>query len=532
MLSAATVIAHVEACDDLVGFVGSLDAQSLPYAEFEVVFCVREADEELRAHLEQVATRRPNMALTTFGDDWPATVFASAREAASEWVLPVGPALQGPNAVLLPQALERLVAFGRAHECDVVVGRASATAADLPIPAVLLFDTPRVAREQFASVLGTPVRLYRTEFVRRHDLLPSADDAERLAQLSGRVGVLAASPVMRRSTVAEGAPRLPDAELSLRAASWRDGVLTFEVSVTGADAWVVALSIRHLETAEEYWLDTHAEAGSSVFSAALDVRVAAAGTPVPDGRWRCYVNTYDAGGAALARVALPAAEVEGAVVDGILVATTTAGGLLTLDVGGTKVSPLPTLSVDHVTITEDAAGTLLVAELPMVHVSGRCDHPGALRLGGLRLPAKLISAGHTARLECFVSGVASTNPLSYQVGSGPLKRTSLDLVIDEVGRISVVPSLEDPEKTGGAAGAKPAAPAAKSPNRRAKAARRKRRAREADRRAERALLTRIRRNLPPAVEPVIEKLAENPRLVKAYQALTGRGRTGVSRRRT
>lgn len=519
MSPAVTVIAQVEGSDEsLVKLTESIDAQTLPYSAFDVVFLVHEGQSETLDRLGQLAQRRPNVQVQSYAGEVGTAVLDRAREARGEWVLPIGASLQGASASLLPAALERVVAFGDEHRCDIVVGRVSASVASIPIAGTLREDGGQAEAERVPSLLESPVKAYRTEFVRTHGELADSGTAN----VAGQVGVLASYPLLRDATIGVGASGPLSAEVSVKSAAWHDGSLALVVGVTGPADGSLALSVRHLDEGSEYWLQPAQAREADVFAADLDVRTAAAGAPLAEGRWQIYANVYGADGSVLARSPLSAVELPGAAIDQLIVAPSNIGGILTLDVGGTKTSPLPPFTVEQVTISEDAAGALLVARLDDLHVAGSAEHPAALRLGAFRLPGRFVSDGGRARLECFVSGLASTNVLSHQLGFGPIKRTSLDLIIDEVGGITVVPTSEQK--------AAPAKPAAKGPKSKRRSAAKRRRAKAAaDAQAERSVLTKLRRRVPSALEPAVQKIAGNPRARDLYRTLTGRNRTAASR---
>src|SRR3954471_11692679 len=103
----------------LADLVRSVDAQSLPMAEFELVV-VDSSDDGSTARLEQLAGRRPNVVLLTAdAEASQADRLGSALErAAGEYVLVVD-----QHHRLAPRALELLLAQGRSTGADLVLGR-------------------------------------------------------------------------------------------------------------------------------------------------------------------------------------------------------------------------------------------------------------------------------------------------------------------------------------------------------------------------------------------------------------------------
>ncbi|MBD7958434.1 glycosyltransferase family 2 protein [Microbacterium sp. Sa4CUA7] len=150
--------------DDLVG---SLDRQTLPQDEFEVVLCDDGSDEETRRRLAHAAAARPNVhVLTLEHTGWPGTPRNRGIDAArGEYVYFVD-----QDDWLFEGALERLCDYADQHASDVVVGKEVGIGRALPAR-IFQRDIPRavLGKDPLLEVL-TPHKMFRLSFLRSHGI--------------------------------------------------------------------------------------------------------------------------------------------------------------------------------------------------------------------------------------------------------------------------------------------------------------------------------------------------------------------------
>lgn len=500
-----TVIARVAGAGTwLADLVDSLDAQDLAYDEFEVMFLVPDPGSGVGQRLTGLSRRRPNVGVAA----WTADAATLARQISGEWVLDLGPDLRSREPVLFPQALSRLAGFGTDHDCQAVLGRAvSRTGGD--VDDLLLTDRPRL--EGGLTSLAVPAHV----IVLRRDLAMAAglhggDGAARSLTGGENVGVLGAYPSLLITTARQAAAG-GSVQAGKPAVEWRRGrvVVTATGSGPDVDGGEVLFGIRHKGSGLEYWLPAStARCAGGTFSgtAEIDVRTAAAGSPLGEGVWTVAVGV-PAGATGLHTCSplppLPPEPAVAGVVDGVLVVPTTAGSQFALDIGATRSRVVPNLSPADVGIVESARGTLMTVRLGHLAVNGDSRTPGHLHLDRFPLRAYLVAEDGRARIECFVSGLAGTSALSARFGPGKPEETGLNLVISPTGVMTVVPAPDKPANasTTAPAGARP------QPKRAAGA-------------AQASVIARLRRRVPAPLEPAVKSLAKNRVAARVYRAVT------------
>ncbi len=496
-----TVIARVdEAGTWLARLVDSLDAQDLPYDEFEVVFLVPDPGSGVGQRLAELSRRRPNVRVAALTGD-PA---APDHDLRGEWVLDLGPELRTRQPVLFPQALSRLVDFGTSQDCQAVLGRAVATTGGA-VDELYVTDRPRLDGGGTSLAGPGPVTVLRRDLALTHSPDGTPDVTRSLAAAQN-VGVLASYPSLLITP-----PRQPADGAAVRLdkpdAQWRHGRV--EVCVTGSaqdcSSGAALFGIRQKGSGLEYWLPVSTTSwteGTFCATTEIDVRTAALGAPLGEGVWTITVGVRAGAIGPYVCSPLPPGSLVSGVIDGILVVPTTAGAQFALDVGATRSGVVPRPSAADVDIAESARGTLMTVRLGSVAVAGDARIPGSLHLDKLQLPAYLVAEDGRARIECFVSGLAGTAALSTQFGSGQPKATGLNLLISPTGIMTVVPAPDKP--------ASAPAPAGSS-------------ARQADRPAGASVAVRLRRSVPAPLEPAVRSLARNKVAARAYRRLmTGR----------
>ena len=502
-----TVIAHVETNDSaLVELVESFDAQSLSYRDFSVVLLVPESAAALRRRLEQLAARRPNVVIQPFAGGWSDAFCSTSAAVATPSILPLSPNLCGGATRLHPEALRRLSDFFETNGCDLILGRASRSSAQIPIPFELRRDVPRIERETARKLLSAAVLAYRTEYIRAH---APVGDASDLAEIdpSTTIGVLGSDPIVAQRCGDDDSP--PQDALSPRVvdvtASWRNGRMLLAADMAnGEDNRTCLLSIVDPESGLEYWLPTASDAASAW---KLDVRSAALGGPLSDGQWSVMSNVYAADGEPVARSSVPATALETGIVDGKLVVGASSKGTLVIDVGATKSSPVASVDVDQVHITEDVRGALFRAHMPKVYTTGPGAIDGAIMLDRFRLPARLVADQQGVSLQFFVSGLAGESTLFTQFGASPAAATGLNLVISGTGEMGVTPTPPPPPPE-----PRKSPPAARPTPPRAPAVPPK----------PVPVLRRLRRSVPEPLEPLARRLSRNSVARRLYRRMTQR----------
>lgn len=150
--------------DDLIA---SLDAQSLPADEFEVILCDDGSGEATRARLAEVARTRANVRVLTLPHiGWPGTPRNHGIDAArGRYVY-----FCDHDDRLFDDALRALCAYADAHRSDVVIGREVGIGRQIP-RSVFRRDIPRavLGRDPLLALL-TPHKLFRTAFLREHGI--------------------------------------------------------------------------------------------------------------------------------------------------------------------------------------------------------------------------------------------------------------------------------------------------------------------------------------------------------------------------
>ena len=502
-----TVIAHVETNDStLAELVESFDAQSLSYRDFSVVLLVPESAAALRRRLELLTARRPNVVIQPFEGGWSDALCSTSAAVATPSILPLSPDLCGGATRLHPEALRRLSDFFETNDCDVVLARASRSSAQIPIPFELRRDVPRIEPETAPKPLSAAALAYRTEYIRALGPVGAASDLAEIDP-SSTIGVLGSYPIVARRSGVDDSP--PQGALSPRVvevtASWRNGrILLAADMANGEDNQTCLLSIVEPKSGLEYWLPTASDAASA---GELDVRSAALGAPLSDGQWSVMSNVYAADGEPVARSSVPATALETGMVDGKLVVGASSKGTLVIDVGATKSSPVASVDVDQVHITEDVRGALFRAHLPKVYATGPDAIDGAIMLDRFRLPARLVADQQGVSLQFFVSGLAGESTLFTQFGASPAAATGLNLVISGTGEMGVTPTPPppppEPRKSPPAARPKPPRAPAVPPK-------------------TVPVLRRLRRSVPEPLEPLARRLSRNSVARGLYRRMTQR----------
>jgi hypothetical protein len=468
-----TVIGRVGEGDQwLVPLVRSLDAQTLPYDAFEVVFVTPGPRHRLEPRLRMLADRRPNVRVVE------ATAAEDVTElAVGDWVLDLGTDLSATRPVLFPQALQRLVDFGESIDGSAVLGGTVMPKTDA-INDLYTANRIEVTTEDGGPVSGLTMR-HRTR-----------------AGEPGRAALFADYPVAQVAgpLPAEATTGTVVTQADYR---WTDGRLVAEVSgtVTGApaDAYL-RFSVRQPSTGLEYWLPWDAAVTGEKFSARaeVDVATAALGHPLGTGTWQVRIGAHGAAPRWSSRAPLPAGRLSRAAIDGLLVTVGAGQGALLLDVGATTFSPVGRVSPSAVGIHESHRGTLMTMALDLAS-TGRTRQRGIVRLGNFNLPGYLLSDGDGSRVECYLSGLPGDLTMSTRFGTARLAPTGLTVSVSPIGHFSF--------------STRP--PARRAPTSRAQ---------------------RLRRRVPRPLEPLARSLAANPTARRLYRKLAGLNASGRTAR--
>ena len=490
-----TVVVDTAEGDGLPELLRSIDESTLPPGRFELLLLTGAAAPEV-SDWPRFAGRRPNVRLVSGEESW-------AEQARGTFVLQ----LQAGQR-LFPQALERLLSAATSADLDAVAGREVVPGG--PVDARLLDDATDLA-DSVEHLLAGPVVLRRRE--------PRTDGGALR-----RVGVVGVYPATLRAQGDAPAgkptstPTVETPELS-----WAGSVvrlrLAGRVRAPEGTAPRPVVLVRELTTGLCFPVPTSSSTepggdGDLRWSAhgELDLRTAAAGSPLPSGQWQLEVAVPGAGAPAPARP-VPEAALPAALVDDRIVVT--AGPGLVLDVGPTTRGCPAFPGPEAASVSESAAGCLLELRLTGWHVAGDQVVPARVALDRLRLPAQIVPREGGAVLTAFISGLAGTYPLALQLGRAPLQPTGLAVVVAGDGAVSVTRAPERP-----AAAKKPTAPrkpAAKKPAAKKPAVKKQPAPATGP-------VARVRKAVPRSWEPQVERLAQVPVLRTAYRRLTGLAR--------
>ncbi|MGT2426486.1 glycosyltransferase [Amnibacterium kyonggiense] len=258
MVAVSVVVASRDPGPALLGLVHSLDAQTLPAAEFEAVIADDSADGSA-GRLRDLAGHRTNLVVVAAAPDADRLALAR-RHASGDLVLELGQDLR-----LAPRALELLLARARESGAAVVRGRV-------------------------AGGVGRTVALVRT-------------GAEGSAVVDLDPGYACALADVEPAA-APGGTAVTGATVR-----WTSGLLRVDADVTGHDGEArLVVARRFVE------LEVPAPVVEGTASAVLDLRTAEAGRPLGDGIWDLRLRLLTPGGTV--DLPLPAAPRAAAVIDG------------------------------------------------------------------------------------------------------------------------------------------------------------------------------------------------------------------------
>ena len=486
--------------------ITSVDRQSLPTTQFELVILDCGMDEELRRSIDRLTAFRPNVRVLPGDAEW-------LEQVDGTFVLPIS-----HDHRLYPESLERLVDYAEKRGLDAVAGRA--VQLSRPLPAVFLRDSTELAGSARELAVAAPIRLLRRQQLHREG------DEDRVGP-AAKVGVFADYPAgFVRDAEPMGSPiALHVGRPSL---SWLGSQVRVDVSGTakGASSEQVepTLLLRHLESHLTYVLPSTgsmsdaSEAGLErqwQVSSTWSPLTAAAGLPLPLGQYQIdVVLSGDAQGSA--PVCLPGASLAPGFLDDLIVVTAAPNDTLHIDIGGTRQALITSVSASSAEVAESAAGSLLTLPLPSAHVQTSRSIPGRIALDRFTLPATIETSSGQAVLTAFLSGLSGSYALSAQFGKAPLRATGLRVEVSGVGTMRVT---ETPPPAQPGPQSKPAATPpspARIPTRN-----KKRKKRRRGRPVAKGPVARLRRAVPTSWEPSIRWLRKQPIVRALYRKATG-----------
>jgi hypothetical protein len=472
----------------LPDLVRSIDAQTLPSAEFEVVLVDASSDGSA-ARLQQLAGRRPNVtvvAADAAGAEAERLDTALQRSTADHVLV------LGQRHRLAPRALELLLDAARRTEADLVLGRVVTVMTSGS--AVVPDDADRL------DVSGvTPAGCLA--LIKRSLLAGRAQPGAALLDVAALLGGAGTVSAVGRYACAieHGRPVVQTEAVSLESPAyrWGDGELHLtlrmglaEAASTVPRAWLV-LSQGPAEVAVPATVHRDEGEGTRLTaSVALDPRTAEGGSPFQDGQWLLRLRLVWPGHEVT--VPLPPGPARSAVLSGRPYVVRRAGLGLQLDAGATQSSVIGPVAKSRSSITESARGILVTLEYPTLHVPDDAVLDARLLLDRFSLPARLVCEGGNARLEAYASSLAGTSTVAVVAGGGAPVPTGLRLRVSGTGAMTFVN-----------APAPLPAPPGSTPS-------------------DAPLAQRLRRRMPGALEPLVYRLAQVPALREGYRRLISR----------
>lgn len=500
----------------------SLDHQSLPTEAFEVVVVDTGSTDGTLERLQKMATRRPNVTVVEVNEEVRPGV--PLEHCAGDYVFRLE-----PGQMLFPEALERLHAEALQNDLDAVSSRVSRPGAAIP--------DLWTADESKVDVASVPAALAGPAVLTKRSLLELAADPHTDALSDAtRVGILSSYPTLLQPAAGDSAdePAAVTLQADSPAISWNDGRLQLQVSgsvTSEADLGAARPLgvIREIKTGQAYLLGTGAplgalDEGARSWELALDVdlRAVAAGADLPPGVWEIDVQLVGTGDVNVSPVTLSWTATPSAVLGTLMVVPAAAERpSWRIDVGPTNWPLVGAPDPSNATVTESAVGSLLVLTLPDLYVSGSAVIEGELGLEALRLPAKLITDGASARLESFVSGLQGAPRIGTQFGPVAYKQTGLRLEISNIGTM-VVAKVPPPAPKPAPEPAPVQQPAASKPAVKKPAAKPAPVVKKAKKKPAPKPLSRVqhlRQALPAQLDPVAKRISKNPLARQVYRKI-------------
>jgi hypothetical protein len=434
----------------------SVDRQTLPASDLEVLLVDDGTDPAARSRLEQLVANRPHFRLieATAGSPPGARRDAATRAATGRYLL-----FLDDGVVLADQALERLCAFADEHAADVCLGKTGRRGGRPPGADLFTENRPRAAKDAVLDqALGSPV-LYRRAFLVENRLEhpePTGPDAatalaRKAATRTDRISVVADHAVFAdarrpKAATTPAAPGRPKARHV--GTTWVDGALRVTLQLAhraGADGVldgveVLAGVVRPSDGTE--WLappaDVELDRGAGLrVTATVRPQVLAGGARLANGTWRPVLVLRGAGWSQRLRVPAPEGLVRCAMCGDVVVVCHEDGGQLALDVGAVRRAVVPGVDAASATVVESARGSLLRAPVRDLDLPPGAEVHGLLRIGGLPVRAVLRADGGGATLSAWVSGLPGSYPLATRFSPAPYAATGASLEVAGDGTMTI-----------------------------------------------------------------------------------------------
>lgn len=168
-LKVSVVVPTYRPGDGLDRLVASLDAQTLPTSDFEVIFVDDGSPDDTYARLQRIAASRPNVRVERIENSgWPCRPRNVGTDLATgEYV-----AYMDHDDLLFPDALRGAYEYGAAHGADVVNGKEARTHdASWAIDLYRADEPQSIGRtDQHPLIPMNPHKLYRRAFLQEHGI--------------------------------------------------------------------------------------------------------------------------------------------------------------------------------------------------------------------------------------------------------------------------------------------------------------------------------------------------------------------------
>jgi len=437
-----------------------MDRQTMLPKDFRIVVIDDGRDPARRRSLESLVTNRTNIQLIDTSGAARSGIDAALQQVNGSYVL----VLEDGDG-LTPRALERLCDLADETAADICLGKTSRRGARVETPGFAT-NQARIPVEQ-ARQSPDCLRLYRSSFLRDSfsvDNAPVSAMDRRALGLTESVAWCADTPAFTRTAQDSKGPQARWTA-QMTALRWVRGKL--EVSGELTEPTGTSLSSDDLQVqgcvfrpndGVEWAVDANpvvarmSSAPGKRWALSLDPAVAASGSALAPGLWQLALFVTDAAGTERIKVSVTGRVLMSSYHDGSAYVAHGDGGTLGLDVGARSHPVVPRLQVDTASVSENAQGSLLTADVPDLEMidGGRLE--GELRVGDLPVKAwvEADASGRTV-LKAWVSGLAGSYDLASRFSTAKFAPTGARLVIDAVGDMRV-------ERVRGKKRARPKAP--------------------------------------------------------------------------
>jgi hypothetical protein len=434
--------------------LASLDQQTLPAGEFEILIGDDATDPEGSGRLADLIAHRTNVrrCAAASGGGLPAAL----AEASGEYLM----VLTGDRR-LAPEALERMCALADSTTSDTCLGLTGQAGTRPALIGSADAQDGAGAPGGEATLTSTWGRIHRRSAVAA---VVADEAATRSVSAFETACISAASKISAVSTVPCFLDGTADpgrisvgavatsATLPATAVTWDGGVVTLEVTVSAAAGASCGVSVYSPATGVEWQVadsDVNLDTSASTLSIRIDPERLAAGHPLSEGTWLPSVRIPASRTHAPSLIGASARVAAGGTHTSRYVVSFAAQNRLGLDVGGLRHQLVDRLLPKATAIVEDARGSLLTSAVSGVDLAPGVRLEGSLRVGGLPVHAWLTGGDDGgAVLTAWVSGLVGNYPLATRFTPAPYAATGTRLSIDRIGamRVRLVPA-EKPSAT-------------------------------------------------------------------------------------